>query len=238
MSQPLLSQLSLWERHERRVLQVFAEALMLLRGKPGLLRSEVPLNRALYFCLLEANARLWRDRTGGFDHPPDPEGKNPPDAADERRAAREDKMPDFRWSFIDHAATDPRRGARHLIVECKRLGRLPRADWVLNDNYIHHGVLRFVHPEHGYAKGEVSAAMVGYIESMDPGIILKEVNAAAILSSIATITDPSAGWRVDGVSRLEQTVARPSPQVALALRHLWVDLRSCFAPPPSQPCGR
>jgi hypothetical protein len=189
----------------------------------------VSLNRELYFCLLEANARQWRDRNDGFAHPPDPEGKNPPDADDDRRTAREDKIPDFRWSFIDHAATDPRRGARHFIIECKRLGRPPRADWILNANYIHHGVLRFVYPEHGYAKGEASAAMVGYLESMEPDDVLGEVNAVAASAGIAALIGPVGDWRVDAVSRLDHQVVRP-PEAVLALRHCWVDLRSCFRP--------
>lgn len=121
-----------------------------------------------------------------------------------------------------------RRCARYFVIECKRLGRPPRKDWILNENYVGHGILRLVHAEHGYAKSEASAAMVGYIESMEPESILAEVNVAANKVGVASIPRPLAGWQIDGVSRLDHQVARPSPGSALALRHLWVDLRSYF----------
>lgn len=227
MSQPLLSRLDLWLRHERRVLDVLTKALSLLRIEPGLERDEVALNRKLFFCLLDANDQLWRAGKGGFDHPPVSEGKNPPDLNDEQRVMREDKIPDFLWSFIDHGAADSRRGARHFVIECKRLGSPPSTSWILNANYIHHGVLRFVLPEYGYAKGEASAAMVGYIESMEPDNILAEVNVAA-QGAVAPITSPNGGWLIDGVSQLDHDVVRRSPESVLALKHLWVDLRACF----------
>lgn len=228
MSQPLLSQIDLWSRHERRVLDVFAEALSLLRAEKDLKRSEVELNRKLYLCLHDANSQLWRSGKGGLDCVPVSEAKNQPDPDDDRRAKREDKVPDFQWSFYDHAEPNPRRSAHHFVIECKRLGSPPRADWVLNENYVGHGILRFVHAEHGYAKGEASAAMVGYIESTEPDAILAEVNVAASKVGVASIPRPLAGWQIDGVSRLDHQVARPSPGSTLALRHLWVDLRSCF----------
>lgn len=230
MSQPLLSHLDLWSRHERRVLEVLVDALSLLQTEADLERSEVVLNRKLYFCLLNANRRRWQESRDGFDHPPVWEGKNSPDLDDERPAKRENKIPDFCWSIIDHAAEDPRRGAHYFVIECKRLGSPSRADWILNENYIQHGVLRFVRPEYGYAKNEASAAMVGYIESMEPDDILADVNTAALSAAIGAIARPNAGWQVDGVSRIVHQVTRLSPEPVLTLRHVWVDLRSCFGP--------
>ncbi len=227
MNQPLLSQLDLWAQHERRVLAVLDEALLLLRIETDLKRSEVELNRRLYFCLLDANRRLLRSGGGGFEYPPVSEGKNPPDPDDACRAKREDKIPDFCWSFIDDTEPDSRRCARHFVIECKRLGSPPRSGWVLNENYVRHGILRFVRADHGYAKGESSAAMVGYMESMAPDAILAEVNTTASSVGVASIQGPIAGWHVDGVSRLHQVV-RPAAGSSLALRHLWVDLRSSF----------
>jgi hypothetical protein len=225
MGQPLLSHLNLWKRHELRVLAVLEQALSILCAKTNLPRSEIELNRELYFCLLIANENLWKMRVGGFDHPPTSESKNQPDIDDDARAKRENKIPDFHWAFIDHAADDPRRGAHDFIIECKRLGSPPRSDWVLNENYVQNGIMRFVRPEHGYAKNEASGAMVGYIESMQPDEILTEVNAAALTAEVAAIPYPQAGWQIDGVSHLEHQAGRLPPESTLALRHLWVDLR-------------
>lgn len=234
MGQPLLSHLNVWNQHERRVLAVLKEALSLLCAQTNLQRSEVELNRRLYFCLLTANAKLWRANSGGFDHPPVSEGKNQPDPDDSKRAIREYKIPDFQWSFIDHAAEDPRRGAHYFIIECKRLGSPPRSDWILNQNYVQHGIMRLVRPEHGYAKNEPSGAMVGYLESMDPDDILTDVNEAAANAAVGAIPYPQGGWQIDGISHLEHQVAR-LPEPMLTLRHLWVDLRRCVVPATKHP---
>src|SRR5437588_778773 len=107
MIQPRISQLSLWERHEKRVIKILLIALSILRDKISLtqskedFKSEADLNRELYFCLLEANKVQW-GMGEGLDSPPIGEGKNPPSPDDEQRERREDKIPDFLWGFFDH----------------------------------------------------------------------------------------------------------------------------------------
>jgi hypothetical protein len=175
----VISGTKLWQRHEQRVLDVLVRALQLLRDRRPYPTSEWDLNRELHFCLLEANSELWLTRRGGFAYPPNPEAKNAPDPSDARRASREHKIPDFQWSYIDHAASDPRAGARYYCIECKRLGSSGRGDWVLNSNYVEHGIARFIEIEHGYGKSVSSGAMVGYIQNTTFTSIHSEVNAAA-----------------------------------------------------------
>jgi hypothetical protein len=116
MSQPRISRLLIWERHEQCVVDILRTALAILRNKANLPQSEVLLNRELYFCLLEANRNLRNLGSGGLDHPPTPEGHNPPDPDDEQRAIRENKIPDFYWGYIDHLEPDPRRCARNYVI--------------------------------------------------------------------------------------------------------------------------
>ncbi|SRR6266487_134968 len=227
MSQPRLSRLNIWERHERCVLEVLLEALSILQNKPSLDQSEVYLNRELFFCLLEANSKL-RRLGRGFDYPPIPEGKNPPSPDDEHRAKREDKIPDFSWGYIDDIEPDPRRSARFFVIECKRLGKQVRYDWILNENYIQHGILRFITKEYGYAKDEKSGAMVGYIQNMDFGDILQQVNIAANKVSIPPLVISAQGWQKQGISRLNHPLVRSFPVSQFLLQHLWVDLRNCY----------
>lgn len=227
MSQPHLSQLNLWKKHEQRVLEVLLEALSILSKKTGLLQSEIYLNRELYFCLLEANHRL-RKLGKGFDHPPVTEGKNPPSPDDEQRAKREDKIPDFSWGFIDDLASDSRWSARYFVIECKRLGKPSPANWILNENYSHHGMVRFITMEHGYAKNEISGAMVGYVQSMDFDEILQEVDAEAKKLSIAPLVLSPAGWQMNGTSLLSHKLTRPFLASSFLLKHIWVDMRSCY----------
>src|SRR5437660_1382944 len=127
MSQPHISRLSIWERHESRVIEVLLAALAILQSKVGLAQSEIDLNRELYFCLLEANRQQWA-LGNGFDHPPISEAKNPACPDDEHRVRRENKIPDFQWGYINHTELDPRYSARYFVLECKRLGKQPRAD--------------------------------------------------------------------------------------------------------------
>jgi hypothetical protein len=223
MVRPRLSSLRTWERHQERVCAVLVSALAKLRTRHLQLNTEVYLNREMYWCLLEANDELWRSRRGGFDHPPDYECKNPPAPEDEERMPREDKIPDFMWGYIDHAEKDPRRQARYLVIECKRLGTAPRGDWLLNRNYVQHGVLRFLRREHGYAKGERSAVLVGYVQDMEYDAILAEVNQELLGSILPPLLAPADGWL--SISRLDQNLLRPGRQPPLLLVHLWADVR-------------
>lgn len=225
MSQPRISQLPMWERHEQRVVDVLRSALAILRSKANLPQSEILLNRELHSCLLEANHNLWNLGVGGFDHPPMPESHNPPNPDDEKRAVRENKIPDFIWGYIDHLEPEPRRGSRYYVIECKRLGNPPRADWILNQNYVLNGILRFITEEHGYAKGEKSGAMVGYVQSMELDDILDEINATCISQAIPQIDPPLEGWQTGGISFLIHQVTRTFAVSPFKLSHFWIDVR-------------
>jgi len=221
-----ISQLKTWERHVNLVLKVFLRALELLQSRTNDGDSEITLNRELYFCLLEANSEIHKSTGEAINHAPTIEGNNPPDADDVQRAVRENKIPDFYWGFIDHAVVNPRRGARNFVIECKRLGKPIRADWVFNENYVHHGVLRFVTEEYAYAKGEKEGAMVGYVHSMNFADILLEVNKTTTQVSVADLEGPDDGWQIGGISHLHHSLTRPFKVSPFYLRHLWVDLRN------------
>lgn len=225
MRRPRISGGRIWWNHERRVLRVFERALELLRAEDALDVYEVSLNRRLYFCVLRANAELYRSRKG-YDWPPVFDGNNQPDANDEERAAREHKMPDFQWGFVDHTEPNPVRQARYYVIECKRLGTPLSKTWVFNRNYVQHGILRFVSADHGYGKSASSGAMVGYIRSMLSADILSEVNVHGTKAGLHMVILSDDGWVDKGVSRLEQKLDRPKvAPTPFSLRHLWVDLR-------------
>lgn len=226
MRQPRISQLKTWERHVSIVLRVLVRALSLLQSSASKAESETNLNRELYFCLLKANDEMYQSTGDALHHPPTPEGKNPADPDDLCRAMRENKIPDFYWGFIDHTARDPRRGARNFYIECKRLGKPTTSGWCFNENYIHHGVLRFITEQHAYAKGEKEAAMVGYVQNMDFSDVLTEVNKTATTASIPPLSGPIGGWNAAGTSRLDHQLTRPFQLSPLLLRHLWIDIRA------------
>lgn len=227
ITRPHISSLDLWKRHEHRVLAALTLALEKLAEEENIPKDEVNLNRTLSQCVLHAVRELDPDGSV-YVSPPVWECNNQPDPDDETRAKREDKRPDCLWGYMDHLA-DASRSARHYVLECKRLGKPVRSDWVFNKNYINNGVVRFIDESHGYGKSCASGAMIGYIQSMEPDDILAEVNSACVSGIPPHILISADGWRLSGVSRLDHTFERTFYESPFALRHLWVDLRRHYA---------
>lgn len=232
MSQPRISQVSLWKNHEKRVVEVLVLALLLLREKTDLILSKVneeALNTELYFCLIEANKLLRAQNIGkGFAYPPVAEGRNPPHTEDKLDSPRKKKIPDFYWGYIDHLEFDPRKSARNFYIECKRLGKPLQREKILTTLYIQNGVKRFITEEHAYAKGEESSAMVGYVQNMTLIAIFDEVNVAARSNANEPITllNLKGEWQEQGVSKLEHVLERKFSISPFRLNHFWVDLRN------------
>lgn len=226
MARPLITKTDIWKEIVIQSVEVFNDALLELRNKGHLPDSETLLNRELDFCLLES-IRKKAEEGKVIDIAPMIDARNQPDPDDPPGAIREKKFPDFSIPYIDHAEPDARKSRRVFVIECKRLGKPVRSDWVFNENYVHHGIRRFITMEHGYAKNERFGAMVGYIQSMDFDDILAEVNAAADNATIPKLQKPGNGWNEKGTSHMDQTLNRPFPISPFQLSHLWIDLRDC-----------
>jgi hypothetical protein len=217
---PSLHSRGLWTSREAKCLSIIGEALKRLRDTPNLPETEVELNRHLYFCLLEASRDLYPEEEIG----PEVECNNQPDPDDQARAKREMKRPDFQWAYLDRYEESARHSSKQFVVECKRLGKARRADWVFNVNYVHDGIVRFKDPEWAYAKRFPSGAMVGYWQDMDAPDILSEVNREVRKKSLPDLI-PADGWNVGGISRCEHTFERTFETSPFKLHHLWIDLR-------------
>jgi hypothetical protein len=173
---PRLTSINLWERHERRCLQMLRGAIALLAAGPAD-EGEPDLNRRMYRAIIavqSADARRGLEQLSVVV----PEGRNPPVASDARRTAREHKIPDFYWSYVDYLAPEPEAVARQFVVECKRLTAATR-DWDYIAQYVDAGVQRFVTEEHGYGKETPSGAMIGYLQTIDIDDALNGVNTHA-----------------------------------------------------------
>ena len=221
-----LAQRHTWQRYNSDIIKVILEALSILRTRDGLITNEVDLTRKLFFCFKRAAYNL-----GLNYHLPTPEGNNPPYEDDEQRAKREDKRPDFYWQFCDNSVNDPKWCDRRFVLECKRLG-YPKSSspkWVLNQNYVQHGIDRFLTEEHQYAKGDETGAMIGFIESMEFDVILHEVNTNIVShnSSIPPLSLSEKGWQFDSISILKHTLIRTFPISPFQLLHFWLDIRNC-----------
>jgi hypothetical protein len=220
-SGPSLRSRNFWAKREAKYLAILERALLLLRAKASLPEAEVDLNRLLYFCLLKATRELYpHDEVA-----PTPECNNQPDPDDEARSTREQKRPDFQWIYLDKYEADASRCSKQFVVECKRLGKSRRADWVLNSNYVNHGVCRFQDRQWAYAKRFASGAMVGYWQSMEAEEILTEVNVELRKKTLSEIARRGT-WKPAAVSSLEHQFERLFVVSPFRLCHRWVDLRA------------
>lgn len=211
----------LWAAREAKCLATIERALRLLREAPEIPESENELNRILYFCLLRAAREIDPDD----ELPPIYECNNQPDPDDEFRSTREQKRPDFQWVYLDRYAADPLRSSRQFVVECKRVGKATRADWVLNSNYVDHGIARFRDPNWAYAQGAAVGAMVGYWQSMEGDELLGAINEGCRTRSLPDIVLLSA-WRANDTNQLEHTFDRAFAPSPFKLHHVWIDLRT------------
>lgn len=218
---PSLHSRATWATRETKCLSIILKALEQLRELPDLPKSEVDLNRHFYFCLLEASRELYPED----EIAPVAECNNQPDPDDEARAKREMKRPDFQWIYLDRYEADPRHSSKQFVVECKRLGRAVRSNWILNLNYANHGVDRFRSPEWSYAKRVSSGVMVGYWQDMDAHDILNEINGEIQKSAMPHII-LLGGWKSASVSRGNHAFDRAFEMSPFNLHHLWIDLRA------------
>ena len=224
VARPNLFSVFNWADFEQYVLTTFENALRELRRQSSLPRPENRLNRELYRRCLQCH----KDLAGHANHFPmviilDASNQPQPDdsAIDDRLRMR----PDFQCILHNPLAECAEQSQVFYIIECKRLGEPDRADWIFNENYSRHGILRFREASHAYAKGFASAAMIGYLQSMQPNAVLNEVNKAAEVAGFPAISRPEI-WRSNDVTRLPpQEFGRSFPVEAFRLRHLWVDLR-------------
>lgn len=225
MTRPRLSTALTWEKFQHSVLSVFTESLRRLAARQELPRSEEPINFEL---LMVSRDVLFEKVQAGtclsfliFSDIP-----NQPETDDTAESRRLKKRPDFKCAITDEHAQDAGRYQVYYVVECKRLGQAEQ-NWVLNENYCEHGMLRFIRTEHGYAKTSASAAMVGYLQSMTPDEVLEEVNTHAATKNIPSLVRAASAWAAKDVTVLSNRVVRDDAQTALDLNHLWLDLRHC-----------
>ncbi len=216
-----------WSNFKNNIAYLIVEALLALRQRNDLVKDEIGLNRLLYLCLLEVNY--------DFDLPlPAYDARNPPHIEDKQKAKREDSRPDMYWSLMDHEA-NYQDWCRTFILECKRLGEKTSESWILTEEYVKDGIMRFFLDVKGYGKGCETGAMAGYVQDMDFDTILQEVNyyLADKEQSIPVIPTPINGWQHQGVSNLQHTFNRSYNPTWFSLQHFWIDMKDCsYLPSP------
>ena len=216
----LSSRNKFWRRFEVTIFEVVELAIDIFKAQGSFPIKEDHLNREFYFCLVTANYQLQKQNRG-LESPPFYEGNNQPSSNDQERATRESKRPDFQWTITDISESDPEKSSKQFVLECKRLGQ-PVGNWILNKNYVNHGIKRFIDEDYGYAYGVESSAMLGYIQNMDPTSILADVNSN--IKSLKQNLIKKQRNRTNFIE-LSHIISKNFPLNNLDLKHIWIDTR-------------
>jgi hypothetical protein len=239
MPQPTIIPAFNWSRFEQAVLDVFTEALNRLAAEPSLPQGEESINLALFWmCRRVHHEQLQAKKSIPFFILFD--STNQPEPDDTVRARRLKKRPDFGCALTDSQAIEFEKRQVMYSLECKRLGT-PAGNWIFNENYSEHGMLRFRQANHSYAKGASSATMIGYAQSMPEDDLLDDINAHAAVRAIPSLTKAAVAWAAKAVTPLDQRpLTCDYDSASIQLRHLWLDLRhiTFIAPPPKPPLAK
>ena len=210
---PLLNSLGLWKQYEGIFLALLRQALGEMADSPPR-ENEDDLNRRLYKAIGRASYRFAQEVEGlpGVLLTP----RNPPAAGDEERTERESKVPDLIWPFIDSYASDPEECSKQFVVECKRLTE-PHPRFARE--YVVSGIVRFRQPNHGYAKGMPSGAMIGYLQLIEVDNALQRVNSHNQKRSIPPLS--VKGRDGESSAEFEHSFDRPFAESPFRLLHLW-----------------
>ncbi|MEQ8472562.1 MAG: hypothetical protein RIC35_15330 [Marinoscillum sp.] len=212
----------LWYDFQNSIHEVIDLAVDLFFQEDEFPEFEDDLNRKFYFCLVESNYRLKKEKRGR-EAAPIYEGNNQPHSDDIIRAERENKRPDFQWSITDIYEPNPLLSNKQFVLECKRLG-LSNGSWKLNSNYYNNGIYRFISSNHGYGKGAASGAMLAYVQSSNITDICSEVND--ILGSEnqekLTITN-----NLNLKCKLVHKIVTESSS-KIVLNHFWIELQDRY----------
>jgi hypothetical protein len=227
MLRPRLSAAITWAKFESAVLEVFGVALNDLALLPNLPSAEEPINLQLYWIARKAHHEALNSPSASIPFSIMADTTNQPEPDDSARSKRMKKRPDFSCVLNNPLEVDFRKSQVIYNLECKRLGD-SEGTWILNENYAEHGMLRFTHVNWQYAKGCVSATMIGYLQNMAPDDVLNEVNANATRRALPSLQRAATSWAALGVTQLDQpALNRTFAAGQIELRHLWVDLRHC-----------
>ncbi len=219
-----LTSIDFWADQEQRIHALIGDALSMLALESPLPLEEDLLNRRLAQLLDQVDCAA-RVRGVGPMCLVTYEGRIHPDQLERVRQTYEFKRPDFQWFLADDQAPIDRY-RRAYTVECKRLGDTLPSGWVLNEQYVAGGILRFINDAYGpYSRHENSGAMIGYIQSSSHHSILSEVNQYAALHHISPLCSIGNPWPQSPFCALEHEVLRNAPPTSIRLAHFWADLR-------------
>lgn len=207
-----------WENWEKTVLEIFKMAMAELISSKPLPEKEDELNRKLYCVLRECRRKWCISNNREVQGHPVYLAPGQPGLKDAAKQPKENKIPEFTWGFTDYQNDED----KNYHVECKRL--MEKKSHYCKE-YVKNGMRRFVEKEWSYGFGCESGLMIGYVQGMGFGDILRWVNHYAAEYSLPGLI-LEGQWEKKGISLLENRFQRPGVPISpFRLEHLWADLR-------------
>ncbi len=226
MARRTISFAVLWNRHERLYRQIFVEALIRLAAEPRISGDENSVSKHLFTIVVTVCREIGNTENREV-RPPASDGLNQPVHAEETREEFTRKRPDFTCNCINQRAESNEGYLIPLHVECKLLGEPTSPSWILNTNYVTHGIARFDRRSHKYGNRASSGIMIGYIISMTPEQIQTQVNSCIErkLPDVPLLVFALSDVPSQSQHRFARRHVMPTP---FTLIHLWVDIRKNY----------
>ena len=215
----------LWKRHVSMYTTVFSMALAQLANQIRASVDEDKISEELcpilsQVCFMEGQRKNSEIRTPDWEKPIQPISES------DLRGGKNKKRPDFTCKYVNSAAANVDQFEIALHIECKILGNPRSNSWIYNRNYTTNGISRFDSITHEYGKRASTGMMIGYIVSMEPRQIIKEVNEyqQKHLPNNPVLAFKLNNHRMLGENqKLNRSNVKPE---IFRLIHLWVDLRN------------
>lgn len=159
----------LWKKHVELYTDIFRQALIALSTLQKYEKNEPAISRKLKYLLEKECFKRGKEIAYPICEVP-----IMPEIEDDDEFKKSGR-PDFSCRLKDHYASSYRNSELDFHVECKCLGTPKRKDWVFNENYVNHGILRFDQADKRYGENVSHGLMIGYVLSMSPDEICNEV---------------------------------------------------------------
>jgi len=207
----------LWKKHVEIYTEVFRRALVELSKLPAINGNEIAisiqLNELLQQTCFEIDEELVFPKYN-LPIPPTVKGKY--------NMSSKTGQPDFTCCLKNPHAQSHRESELNFHIECKCLGTPQSPTWNFNKNYVEHGIMRFDQENKRYGEHVTDGMMIGYILSMCPEDICKEVNVELTKIKYSPISFPNSHERLqETTQRLTRKIINPAD---FTLIHIWVVL--------------
>lgn len=192
-----------WKKRQLSYLKVFSDSLPIFqercKNRLANFKHEDEISRELSFAIEEIVFQTQSPYLNiGL---PSFQVYGQPDSKDIVKDKREDKCPDFLWTYVDYV----NKARRDFFVECKRL----REDETVHcREYVVSGLKRFTEKEWSYGHNCEIGLIIGYVEGLKLDDCVTKIRTYLKKEKIVDITNTYGNVLVDNVVQYKHSLKR------------------------------